>query len=302
MINGVEQGQTTSQSILGTDLNDPVVKTELAAEVLTGTAPIPNNDLTVALQIKVRELEMQNGGLRKENTNLKNRLDDLTTFTQSVMHDLRSPLTVIKGNSQLAVRTLLKDPANIPLAIQRLEQISKAVDVQVRNLDLNLTTRKFAEGELNMQRMNLTDFMLAAFEEIKTEVPPGISINNQITDEMTKIEADPAALIRVLANLVSNAVKFVPEDGRIDLRTQTEDKKAKIFVSDNGPGIEEDLHEKIFDPWYRIATGRTKNGLGLGLALCRKIMGKMGGTIKVHKSKPGEGTTMVVTLPAISTS
>jgi signal transduction histidine kinase len=114
--------------------------------------------------------------------------------------------------------------------------------------------------------------------------------------------ADPNKLRRVLINLISNAIKYTPPDGRITIAASAsgngEDGWGRIAVTDTGPGIAADRHEPIFQPYVRgdgAATDSTP-GLGLGLTICRELVEQMGGTVDVH-SVPGDGATFAVMLP-----
>jgi signal transduction histidine kinase len=102
-------------------------------------------------------------------------------------------------------------------------------------------------------------------------------------------------------NLLSNAVKYTPQGGRVRLWLEREDGQARFGVSDTGIGIAPGDLPHIFDRFYRADTARTRTadrpGVGLGLAICRWIAEAHGGTIEVQ-SRPGRGTTFIVTLPA----
>ncbi len=115
---------------------------------------------------------------------------------------------------------------------------------------------------------------------------------------MPEARADPRALDRVLSNLVDNAVKYVPEGGWIRLAARTEDGRLRVSVSDSGPGIEPRHLPRLFERFYRVDAGRSREvgGTGLGLSIVKNLVEAMGGRIWVE-SAPNRGTTFTFTLP-----
>ena len=109
---------------------------------------------------------------------------------------------------------------------------------------------------------------------------------------------DPVRIRQVLTNLLSNAVKFTPRGGRVFVRARAEDGRLRVVVSDTGVGIRKDQQKLLFTEFAKIEAGASTDskGTGLGLALTRAFVVAMGGTIKAY-SRPGRGTTFVVTLP-----
>jgi signal transduction histidine kinase len=108
---------------------------------------------------------------------------------------------------------------------------------------------------------------------------------------------DPSRLRQVLFNLVSNAIKFTPDGGRITLDVVNLEQSISISVSDTGPGLAADEAERIFQPYERGSAGIEDDGAGLGLSLAKSLIELMGGRIWV-KSSPGKGSTFSVLVPA----
>ncbi len=116
-------------------------------------------------------------------------------------------------------------------------------------------------------------------------------------DDLSKAEFDRAKVIQVLTNLVSNAVKFTPEGGRVSVDVQRRDADWVISISDTGMGIPKEALPKIFERFYRVnRQGKQIKGMGLGLAIVHKIVMLHGGTIEVE-SQVDQGTTFTVFLP-----
>jgi signal transduction histidine kinase len=113
------------------------------------------------------------------------------------------------------------------------------------------------------------------------------------------MQSDPGKIKQILYNLLSNAVKFTPEEGTIALRIERCDEaRVQMIVSDTGPGIDDDLQEKIFEKFSQLDSSETREhaGTGLGLAITRELVTMLGGTIKLQSSL-GHGSTFTVELP-----
>jgi signal transduction histidine kinase len=109
------------------------------------------------------------------------------------------------------------------------------------------------------------------------------------------IRSDEALLARVLRNLLHNGLKFT-EQGEVRMRAETTDDRWRLVVSDTGPGIAPELHERIFEEFYQVPGSATGTGTGLGLPYARRLVTLLGGTLEVA-SEPGRGSTFTVTLP-----
>jgi len=122
----------------------------------------------------------------------------------------------------------------------------------------------------------------------------------EIANEPATIEIDPRAAKQIVLNLLSNAIKFTQAHGQVRLSARRAGEDAfEVEVSDNGPGIPSDQLDKVFSPFWRVEDARRSahEGTGLGLTICKKLAELLGGTIHIQ-SKPGEGTTVLVRLPA----
>jgi two-component system phosphate regulon sensor histidine kinase PhoR len=214
----------------------------------------------------------------------------------NISHELRTPLS----NIDLAAQTLrtagLRDAA---LTRRMLDQI--AVQVQVLS-------------QLSQEMMDLAQIESgqALLKLVPVEVEPLIrrSVLNLLPQAAMKgqhvslvapgglqVLADDQQVMRVIANLVHNAVKFTPEGGIISVYAEAlNEEDVKISVSDSGPGIPEDEQARIFERFYKQDRARSKGGTGLGLAIARHIVEGHGGEIWVE-SQPGQGTTFNFTLP-----
>jgi signal transduction histidine kinase len=120
-------------------------------------------------------------------------------------------------------------------------------------------------------------------------------------EERPVVEADPRALESVIGNLVGNAVKYTPEEGRVSVRLgPVEQGRVRLEVEDTGIGIDEKEQARVFERFYRVKDKQTKNisGTGLGLPIVKGILDDMGGHISLRSQK-GQGSTFIVTLPVL---
>jgi len=226
-----------------------------------------------------------------------------TSFLSSVSHDIRTPMNAIIGFLSL-MQDEIDNPDLVREYVQRIDAASQHLLGLINDvLDMN----KIESGgtTLNLAEVNLAEIV----EEINTIIRPQANEKNQTFDIFTshfKFEhllGDKMRINQVLINLLSNSVKYTPENGTIEMRVdelpQVMDNYSRIrfTISDNGAGMSEDFLKVIFDPFTREDTRVTHEiqGTGLGMAITKSLVELMGGSIKV-KSKLGEGTSFVVEL------
>ena len=237
----------------------------------------------------LEELAAQNERLRE----LDRMKDD---FVASVSHELRTPLTSIRGYLDL-----VREDGDFD------EEQDRMLGIVDRNADrlLGLVTdllfiAEVDAGKLTIERgaVRLAD---VATESVEAAGPRadavGISLQLQ-TDAALVVSGDRIRLAQVFDNLISNAVKFTPPAGRVDVRVSRSESDAIIEVADTGPGIPEEERAHLFERFFRTsgATIAAVQGTGLGLAIVSAIIESHGGTVGVQ-STAGEGTTFVVRLP-----
>jgi signal transduction histidine kinase len=234
----------------------------------------------------------------QEHMIVADRLASLGELAASIAHEINNPLAVISESAgwlrsrlerndmppeelRSAVRRALD---KIESAIDRAARISRnflhfsrAPDARVREVDL---------GELAAEVRELTMRSAAAANiEIRTDLAP-VGAATVITD--------PFQLRQVLVNLVTNAVQAIGRDGRVELEVKADPMHSSIAIIDNGPGIAEEHLERIFEPFF--TTKQEGHGTGLGLAVSRGIVEKLGGRLEVE-NRPGKGCTFRVVLP-----
>lgn len=218
-----------------------------------------------------------------------------TQFLSSMSHELRTPLNAILGFSQI----LLHD--GIPEAQRdNVEEILHAGKHLLGLIDEVLDLAKIESDTLSvsLQPVVLSTTILESFSIVQSMArEKGIDIDlSEVENKDYIVLADPLRLKQVLINLLSNAIKYNFKDGHIKLYSEVYDKFVKIFVEDNGIGIEQDELNKLFKPFTRLVDHTYgSEGTGIGLFISRKLVESMGGTIAV-KSNKGKGTTFCVEL------
>lgn len=238
-----------------------------------------------------RELEQRNMQLAE--------LDRVKSeFFANVSHELRTPLTLILAPVQDLQRriearsTALREPLRI------IEQSALRLLRLVNDL---LDLIRFEQGDVQLDRLpvNATRLLSSLVEQVghlaKTQQ---LQLLREMPEQPVVVSGDAAALERVFINLLSNAIKFTDKGGQIRVSAETLGETAFISVSDTGIGMDPDSLTRIFDRFQQVESSATrrKQGLGLGLALVKDLVQRMGGEVQVRSQK-GEGTTFTVALP-----
>jgi len=273
---------------------------------------IERSRLYVQLRKRVAELEQANETIRALNLELEERVGQATAelreqisardeFTATVSHDLKSPLTFIKGMANLRRRRATSTPASDPL-IEALAQIENAAGRMAQQLDELVDAARLQAGRPLELRREPIDLIGLAREVIAEHQQTS---DRHLLELMTGLPQligvwDGIRLGRVLDNLLSNAVKFSPRGGVIQVCVDFDEapnRVAFVRVSDHGEGIPEGDLPHIFERFRRGTNveGRIP-GSGLGLSGARRILEQHGGSILVE-SAVGEGTTITVRLP-----
>jgi PAS domain S-box-containing protein len=230
-------------------------------------------------------------------------------FLAAVSHDLRTPMAIIKGRTDLLRRTIDRDGT---LDIEKLDKGLRAIDVSTVNLVrivdelLDLTGLRMGQPmELRIAETDLDELVLRTIGEYR-EMHPGREITVETDGQALMGEWDAVRLGRVVTNLLSNAVKYSAPDTEITVATGSETRDGRrwalLAVTNRGVGIPEDELDRVFDTYFRgTNVSGSIGGTGVGLAGARHIVEQHGGEIGVA-SREGETTTFTVRLPVSSTA
>ncbi|MBI5534608.1 MAG: hybrid sensor histidine kinase/response regulator [Deltaproteobacteria bacterium] len=245
------------------------------------------------LRIRRQHLELVEQGSRLELW-AKQRED----LVRMVVHDLRSPVTAI----QLGASTLLGPEHKIGPAVRRdLEMIREEARRVGRYLEEMLLLARQEEGKLSLsfETVDLTPITQETLASLRHVAGArGVRLKEVLPQAPAEVHGDPALLRRVVDNLVTNAIKFSPANGTVEVHIARHKDHAVLEVLDEGPGVPEQARSRIFEK-YEIVKVREAGGpqTGLGLAFCRMVVEAHGGTVSCHGRK-GPGSRFIVTLPA----
>jgi PAS domain S-box-containing protein len=210
-------------------------------------------------------------------------------FLAMASHELRSPVTAIRGRAQLMRRRGAYSEAAADAIVEQSDRLVRLID------DLLLTAR------IEADRLDLllaeTDLVAEARTAAEGAAAEGGPIRIEAPTRPMLVQADRHRLAQVFANLLTNALKYSPGGGEVVLRVERGAGEARVHVVDQGVGIPPEALPRLFDRFYRVReTAGHAQGLGLGLYISRRIVEAHGGRIAVE-SEPGRGSTFTVTLP-----
>ncbi|MBI3654765.1 MAG: PAS domain S-box protein [Acidobacteria bacterium] len=225
-----------------------------------------------------------------------NRAKD--AFLAVVSHELRAPLNAMLGWSRI-LQYKQVDEATQAMA---LETIERSARMQAQIIEDLLDTTRIISGKLRIevQPVNLAPVIQAAVDTMRPAADAkGIEICVSLYAETDMITGDAERLQQVVWNLVSNAIKFTPSGGRVEVLLQRVDPAMQLVVKDNGQGIKPEMMPYVFDRFYQIDRSNTRrqSGLGLGLSLVRHLVELHGGTITVESAGENQGASFTVNLP-----
>lgn len=214
----------------------------------------------------------------------------------NVAHDLRTPLMRLR----LSVEQALQQETNADALREALLDCAE----EAERINRMLTTfMDISEAESGAMTLEKAETSLKEMAQEVMELYQMLAEDKQISLSLQSGEdvaalADPDRLRQALANLLDNALKYTPEQGRVDLRIHRQEGLAAISVQDSGPGISKQDLPHIFDRLYRGDKSRSQRGLGLGLSLVQAVVNAHGGRIEVQTA-PGQGATFSILLPAV---
>jgi len=220
-------------------------------------------------------------------------------FLAVLSHELRTPLNAITGWAYM-LRAGGLDPETQAKAV---ETINRNAFLQARLISDILDVSRIVSGKLHLEfgRLDLGSVIRAALDTIRPAAEAkNIHIHAVFSDEIAPIWGDAARLQQVVWNLLTNAVKFAPTDGHVQVRTEKRGSVVELTVQDDGPGIEADFLPHIFERFRQgdSSSTRAHHGLGLGLAIVRHLVEMHDGGVRAKNREDGTGAVFKVVLPA----
>ena len=274
---------------LGLFLNNISSRLNLLVEnavSLPSLKPLPNS-------VKgLDELAFLDEVLHAASDSLQAAAEQRRSMLEMLAHDMRAPL----ANAQLSLEQL-KRPDSISAEKDRIIQRLKGNHgILISMIDDILTVEELEEGnsELVYEEFKLASLVKECFEVLDGMASAKkIKLLEEVGD--IKLLADKRKIFRVLLNLLSNAIKFSPSNNKVEVTARIQNQECLIQVKDWGPGIANQMKERIFDKFFQISAD-TNQGFGLGLAVCKQIILSHGGQIGVE-SESGKGSTFWFKLP-----
>jgi len=228
----------------------------------------------------------------------REQVEQLESFAAVVAHDLRSPLTALTGWVDVLDGHLEDQGARDSVAEEALGRMTRAGDRMSELIEDLLAYATASSAPLRLEQVDLDQLVAALAAELggATSDAPVITAQG-----LGSLHADPVLVRQVFANLVGNAVKYVADGVRPDVRISAERSTGAtvVRVVDNGVGIPEDMRMRVFEGFTRVgATAASRPGTGLGLAICARAVERHRGTIAAGPGPDGTGTTITLTFPA----
>ncbi len=223
-------------------------------------------------------------------------------FLATLAHELRNPLGPIRNAAQY-----LKLKGGDPESVRSLEIIERQVQQMARLMEDLLDISRITRDALELR---FSDFTVRELVQDVTEATQfnaqdaGQELRVTLEDPGVLLRADRARIVQVVSNLVNNAVKYTPRGGRIDLTARAPRNDLIVHVADDGIGIPRDKLADIFEPFSQLdrSLEKTRGGLGIGLALSKRLVEMHHGTITAESRGPGRGSTFELVLPVVSTA
>jgi signal transduction histidine kinase len=253
-------------------------------------------ELNERLEERVRDRTAE---LERSEAALRAAASQKDEFLAILAHELRNPLAPLRTGLDL----LLQQQASTPSITRTLAAMNRQLDHMVRLIDDLLDISRISRGllELKKERLDLTAIVRSALESCRPFFDRRQqAVSAQLAEGIAAL-ADPTRVVQILANLLHNAAKFTPDGGQIAIELAQEGPRAIVRVTDSGLGIPGDQMERVFDMFARVQRPGTsaEPGLGIGLALARRLAEMHGGSLAASSPAPGQGTTFQLTLPAL---
>jgi signal transduction histidine kinase len=222
-------------------------------------------------------------------------------LTETLVHDLRSPVGAIKTTLEIMEEALHTDKPD-PVITQSLDIANRSTQRVLSLIEslLDISHLESGQIELATQPMDLKTLIAETVEELIPQANEDhVILNYKLPDELPLVQADPPMIRRVLINLIDNSLKFTPEGGLVTVFTeQSRDDKLHVCISDTGPGIPQEYRTEVFSRFSQVpGTRGRRRGSGLGLTFCRLAIEAHHEKIWIRDGQNERGTTLVFSLP-----
>jgi len=287
-----EEGRVSLEMSLVTK-DGTLVPTEYAASLVRDAEGGAQYIIAVGRDINERK-RLEEEAMAAEALREADRLKD--EILANVSHELRTPLTTIKGHCTAMLRRY--DGLTNEERLESLHEISESSDRLTELIDKLMDLSRLESGGLSVDKefTSIGSLIDKAAEDARRKASGHLFVT-QLLQSANLVEVDPRRIRQVLDNLLSNAVNYSSPGTEILVRCESTQREVLVSVQDHGVGIDPDEVDKVFERFYRGAGGSAAvGGVGLGLAICKRIVEAHGGRIWVA-SAPGEGSSFTFTLP-----
>jgi two-component system phosphate regulon sensor histidine kinase PhoR len=219
-------------------------------------------------------------------------------FVANVSHELRTPVAAVRSAAETLRGAVERDPAAVARFAEMIERNAERLQHLVGDLlDLSrIESREYRPDLEPLDAVAVVQRVVETFRERAQE--RGLSLASSLPADLPRVRADRRALEQVVSNLVDNAVKYASAAASVTIRAEADEPHVRFTVADTGPGIEPQHLPRLFERFYRVDTGRSRElgGTGLGLSIVKHLVEAMGGSVGLD-STPGAGSTFWFTLP-----
>jgi len=248
---------------------------------------------------RFRETDEMNKNLELQNVQSQKLNEIKATFLKTISHELRTPITAIKGYAQMLTKRSLGDTneeqrKSLEVILRNTNRLDQIIQNILDVSDLQTGTLKFISVKVNP--ITLVEETTKMMQSFACEKDMTINVNTE--EDLPDLIVDGERIKQVMKNLIENAIKFSPDGSAINVKVRKEKENILFEVQDFGRGIPKNKQEKVFETFYQVDSGEDRKfgGAGLGLAISRSIILLHGGNIWVD-SEPEKGSTFLFTLP-----
>ncbi|MGQ9615203.1 MAG: sensor histidine kinase [Spirochaetota bacterium] len=232
---------------------------------------------------------------------LKEYIARRSRFLMGVSHDLKTPLTSIKGYVEAISDGLADDPKKLGHYLSVIEEKTKTLEDRISKL-IDYMRMETGDWRMSWERINLSEF-LRHISEVYREDALVFRRNFQSDlklPESLYVEGDRALVLHCFENLFDNAIRYTGDGDTVKLRATVNGEEAIVVLEDTGMGIEKDELDKVFEPFYRGSRSRREQGSGLGLSIVKSIIDAHGWKIEIE-STPGKSTKVLIYMSTVDT-
>jgi PAS domain S-box-containing protein len=219
-------------------------------------------------------------------------------FLATLSHELRTPLNAIVGWAQI-LRNGKPSGDDLTEGLAAIDRNARAQTQIIADL-LDMSRIMSGKIRLDVQRVDLAAIVHASVDTVRPSAEAkGVRLQQLIDPNVGDVTGDPNRLHQVFWNLLTNAIKFTPREGRVQVIVERVNSHVEVSVVDTGEGIKPEFLPYVFDRFRQADASTTRNhgGLGLGLSIVRQLVELHGGKVRVKSSGPGQGTTFIIVLP-----